>query len=901
MNYMVNERLLREGEENISVYHRMVDNINDRDVIRRNMSNLTNEKISCYVEEVGADVNKLLEKELSRTITNGKYMRVVYIINAVCSELVITINNRVIDYESIKSVEAYLFGHSETYELLERKVDGLLQDDYLEFGVPGAKGRELFDTEYTILVDGKELVNNEVSDLLIINSLVACLVRYNSNNTNVVLYNINESCISGGSYDLENNKFVLNESNNENMKYVLAVNVVELTEANANFTMYAAPKFPISIDIIKRNGAITSLRIASRSNVIARDVLSQFAQLFIHNINIIENLDGDIEKVNDSSIEQITFDFDFNALVNSGVSNPIIRFREIAKNNLNKVAVVYKDRELTYKEVDEESDALAKKLISLGVKKGDYVIASIAHDEKLIVLLIAILKANAIYVPVDPNYPVERLLFIVEDSKAKFVISDNDLEGKIDSKVLSYSKLVDVACESEVELVSEPLENGYIIYTSGTSGKPKGVLVPSKNIMALINATEDLYSINSNDVWTMFHSYSFDFSVWEMWGCLLTGGKLVVVPRETTRSHFEFINLLLENKVTILSQTPASFYALMKIDMEKKKPQLKAVRLVVFGGEELDTGKLKIWFQRYPTSKCKLANMYGITETTVHTTYRFVHCRESKSFAKSIGKALNGWEISIRNKKGERTLIGEPGEIWVAGEGVAVGYINRDELTQKKFAIAKNGKRYYKSGDLGRFRADGSIDYLGRIDNQVKIRGFRIELDEIRNVLQAINYIDEAVVNVIKADDVTHKQIVAYVKARGIHTYEETVSHLEKKLPVYMIPSKIIFVNEIPMTINGKVDFKYLEAHINDADKVTITTTSESNHDVCKQIWERVLGVGISDDDDFFAAGGNSLLAVELLSEMKRNIDSSIKLKDLYLNSTLRKMKSLLAERGVVC
>lgn len=899
MNRTVEERTIRKNEENTSVYYSYINEEDSINKLENKLSEISDDRISYYVEETKAELSIALAKELTRTITNGKLIRLVLIKNDFEAVLVISADNRYVEYDCLDQIKKYLFDEINLLNIVEKELENITQDAYLDFGVPDTQYGELYEKEYVIRLNGEDFESSCYDDEDIIKGIIASLLKYKSNNTNVVFHDSINSSNKYGYYNYESNSLLITDSKENDTKFVAFINCVDLNDNNSCFIKYVAPKYPLTINIIKQGDNISELILASRSGVIAKKVLQQFAEFFIRSTEFAKNNTIDSEKVNNIVTDDITFEFESNWNISSETINPIERFRNIVRNNESQIAIVYDQKQLTYKEVDEQSDIIARKLISIGVKKEDYVIVSIPHDERLVVLLVAILKANGFYVPVDPNYPEERLLFIAEDSKAKFIISDKEFDINLGTKIIGYNDLSNMKDVDTIALDDAPADNGYVIYTSGTTGNPKGVIVPAKNIMSLIEATEELYSLGKNDVWTMFHSYSFDFSVWEMWGCLLTGGKLIVVPRDVTKSHYDFINLLEKNKVTILSQTPASFYAVVKVDLEEKYSKLKAVRLVVFGGEALDTSELKMWFQRYPTAKCKLANMYGITETTVHSTYRYVHCREENVMSRSIGKPLDGWEISIRNKNGHRTLIGEPGEIWVAGEGVAIGYVNREELTKQKFVIADNGKRYYRSGDLGRYRADGNIDYLGRIDSQVKIRGYRIELDEIRNVLQSVSYINEAVVNVINGDDITHKQIVAYVKANGVHTYTETVAYLRKKLPEYMIPSKIIFVDTIPMTINGKVDYKYLESHINENKK--IIKEDISSQDTIKQIWEKILGVALSDDDDFFTVGGNSILAVELVSEMKRNIAGTLKLRDLYLNSTLRKMKRFLDEKGIAC
>ncbi|WP_143343260.1 AMP-binding protein, partial [Crossiella equi] len=262
----------------------------------------------------------------------------------------------------------------------------------------------------------------------------------------------------------------------------------------------------------------------------------------------------------------------------------------------------------------------------------------------------------------------------------------------------------------------------YVIYTSGSTGRPKGVVVPHRNVLALVAATRPEYALSTADVWTWFHSSAFDFSVWEIWGCLLTGGRLVVVPYFVSREPDRFAELLAAEGVTVLSQTPSAFTQLLTVDHHALSP-----RLVVFGGEPLDARVLLPWFDQHPGSR--VVNMFGITETTVHVTHQTLDRSLALAATRSVGPALPGWHLLVLDPEGRVQPPGVPGEICVGGAGVATGYLGQETLTAQRFRWNEHtGSRLYHSGDLGRLRPDGRLEHLGRIDSQVKLRGFRIEL-----------------------------------------------------------------------------------------------------------------------------------------------------------------------------
>ncbi|HTI26235.1 MAG TPA: amino acid adenylation domain-containing protein, partial [Kutzneria sp.] len=386
-------------------------------------------------------------------------------------------------------------------------------------------------------------------------------------------------------------------------------------------------------------------------------------------------------------------------------------FAAQVKATPNAVAVTSEGTSLSYADLNTRANRLAHKLIAAGAGPETFVALCLPRNADLVVAVLAVLKSGAAYLPIDPDYPQDRIARMVEDSGALLTLTSVDADDQP-----STDPVITVAPESPA----------YLIYTSGSTGVPKGVIVTHANVTRLFASTRDLFSFDGNDVWTLFHSYAFDFSVWELWGPLLHGGRLVVVPHAITRSPRDFLRLLVDERVTVLNQTPSAFYQLEPVDG-------LALRYVIFGGEALDARRLDAWW-----GKVELVNMYGITETTVHVTHRALEAAAGNT----IGTGLPDLRVYVLDADLNPVPPGVVGEMYVAGAGLARGYLNRPGLTASRF-IANPfsadslgpGTRMYRTGDLARWRTDGELEYFGRADHQVKIRGFRIELGEIEAAL----------------------------------------------------------------------------------------------------------------------------------------------------------------------
>ncbi|HEY9768034.1 MAG TPA: amino acid adenylation domain-containing protein [Coleofasciculaceae cyanobacterium] len=575
----------------------------------------------------------------------------------------------------------------------------------------------------------------------------------------------------------------------------------------------------------------------------------------------------------------------------------------------NAVAVVFEDRQLTYRELNNRANQLAHHLHSLGV--GPEVLVGICVERSLdtVIGLMGILKAGGAYVPLDPAYPQDRIAYSIADSQIAVLLTNEQHLANLpqtQARVVCLNRDWHIISSNSVENLSnqtEPSNLAYVIYTSGTTGKPKGVLIEHHNVCRLFTATQSWYNFSCTDVWTMFHSYAFDFSVWEFWGALLYGGRLVIVPYLVSRSPDSFYQLLLDEKVTVLNQTPSAFSQLIQIDERSNLNSRLNLRLVIFGGEALEIHSLKPWFERHGDRHAQLVNMYGITETTVHVTYRPLTMADTNQQSSVIGCPIRDLKIYLLDKYLQLVPIGTIGEMYVGGSGLARGYLNRPELTQERFISSPfdSSQKLYKTGDLARYSSDGEIEYLGRIDNQVKIRGFRIELGEIEAVLAQHPEILQSVV-IVREDTPGDKRLVAYVVGKsGLNlTVENLRKVLKQKLPDYMIPASFVQLEKFPLTINGKVDRRALpvpqQLLQNSAEYIVPRNESEKR---LVKIWQDVLGKDkISVTADFFDLGGHSLLAVSLLTQIETTFDTNISLGTFLSSPTIEGIANVLSQKS---
>ncbi|MEA2563045.1 MAG: hypothetical protein QOH06_4549 [Acidobacteriota bacterium] len=547
---------------------------------------------------------------------------------------------------------------------------------------------------------------------------------------------------------------------------------------------------------------------------------------------------------------------------------------------------------LTYRELDERANRLARHLLAAGVRTGDLVGLCFERSLDLIVALLATLKAGAGYLPLDPSYPVERLAFALEDSGVSVALTREAQAGVLPANLrivpLDREALaISARSPRRLDLPSDPELPAYVIYTSGSTGRPKGVVIPHGHVTRLFTATDPWFGFGPDDVWTLFHSYAFDFSVWEIWGALLYGGRLVIVPFWESRSPEAFYALLRDERVTVLNQTPSAFLQLLWAEesvLGEAAPDL-ALRRVIFGGEALDLSSLAPWFRRHGDERPLLVNMYGITETTVHVTYRPIREADLAAGRGSVvGVPIPDLTLHVVDPDLQLQPVGVPGEIVVGGEGVAQSYLGRPELTAQRFVpdpFGPAGARLYRSGDLARRLPDGDLEYLSRIDHQVKIRGFRIELGEIEAVLSRHPAVSQAIVLV--REDV----LVAWYVGEPV-IVSDLRAALGKELPDYMIPSWFVPLPSLPLTANGKVDRKALPAPDASRQGREFVAPEGPVQERLAGIWAEVLKLErIGARDNFFELGGHSLLATQVLSRMKKAFGVDLPLRTLFDSPTV--------------
>ncbi|AGC43404.1 non-ribosomal peptide synthetase [Myxococcus stipitatus DSM 14675] len=561
------------------------------------------------------------------------------------------------------------------------------------------------------------------------------------------------------------------------------------------------------------------------------------------------------------------------------------RFEAQVRQRPDAIAVVSEKERITYAELDRRANQLAHALRARGVERETLVGLCVERSAATVVGILGILKAGAAYVPLDPTYPADRLAYMVTDSQMPVAITQRHLAERLPTDGVSLLVLEDAAEDLARQPTTSPdvpiSEAGlaYVIYTSGSTGRPKGSLLPHGNVLRLFDATEAWFHFDASDVWTLFHSYAFDFSVWELWGALLYGGRLVVVPYLTSRSPDAFLQLLHDERVTVLNQTPAAFRQLIQAEerLESKSLPL-ALRSVIFGGEALEPATLVPWFQRHGDARPQLVNMYGITETTVHVTYRPMTAAEAAHTQQSpIGLAIPDLQLYVLDSRMEPVPIGVTGEIHVGGAGLARGYLGQSGLTAQRFVPHPfshvPGARLYRTGDLARFTPDGQLEYLGRIDDQVKIRGFRIELGEIQVVLSLHPAVREALV-LVREETPGARSLVAYL-ATGDHappSVADLRQFLLARLPDYMVPSAFVLMERFPLTANGKVDRKALPAPSRERAEPAryVAPRNDAEATLCA-IWSEVLGVPrVGIQDNFFALGGDSILSIRVLTLARR-------------------------------
>jgi amino acid adenylation domain-containing protein len=595
-------------------------------------------------------------------------------------------------------------------------------------------------------------------------------------------------------------------------------------------------------------------------------------------------------------------------------------FERVAAAKSEQIAVVCGEIRWTYGELNAKSNHLARRLRELGVRTDSFVAIYLDRSPEMLAAILGILKAGGAYLPVDFGYPKTRVLEMLEDARPVAIVTAAKLASELSKELSAMSISVVEMDGADALAVSSGSKNpprasadddlAYLMYTSGSTGKPKGVMVTHRNVIRLLEQTEAWFHFGTHDVWTMFHSIAFDFSVWEIWGPLLTGGRLVVVPFAVSRSPREFYELLSRERVTVLNQTPSAFFMLIQVEQDSV-PLPLSLRVVIFGGEALQYRKLAPWFQRHGDVTPQLVNMYGITETTVHVTYRPIAGAEAESVQESlIGMPIPDMQLYLLDEAKKRVPDGEVGELYVGGGGVARGYLNRPQLNAERFIpdpfAGAAGARLYRTGDLARIRPDGEIVYLGRNDSQVKINGFRIELGEVEAALAEVPGVQQSCV-VAQTDKTGTQRLAAYfVAAPGVELTARTLGEFFiARMPAHMRPSSYTALKELPLTVNGKLDAAALPTPSMGSSSVAVAERDsgpQSLSETEEQVSRVFLGVldlrGIGLDDNFFDCGGTSLLLISAHLRLQAHFEKLFPVTLMFECPTVRSLAKRLSSNG---
>jgi len=585
-------------------------------------------------------------------------------------------------------------------------------------------------------------------------------------------------------------------------------------------------------------------------------------------------------------------------------------FERHAAAQPDAVALVYGAERITYAALNARANTIAHALVERGVAPGDLVGICLEPSFDTIASMLGVLKAGAAYVPIDPAYPPERIAVLLLDARPRVTIAREEFRARLPLDADRIDLMLDTDGASIVArprtnpaLVVRPDAAAYVIYTSGSTGKPKGVVIEHHALARLFAVTASAFAFDASDVWTLFHSFTFDFSVWEIFGALVHGGRLVVVPYWLARDADAFHRLLCDQGVTVLNQTPSAFRQLIAADATGGR---LALRTIVFGGETLEPSLLLPWFERHGDVVPRLVNMYGITETTVHVTYRALDRAFAAGTASLIGRPLDDLQVDVLDRLMQPVPVGVVGELYVGGAGLAREYLNNPALTRERFVENPfaPGTRLYRSGDLARWTNDGELASIGRADQQVKVRGFRIELGEIEAALRSHPAVRDAVAVLGAAAAGPSAQIVAYTvldAAANVPAPAELREFLAGKLPEYMLPAAVIAIDALPLTRNGKLDRAALPTPVTvDDARTRRVAPRNATEERLARIWAEVLGreaVGVT--DNFFELGGDSIVGMQVLSRASA-AGLTFRLRDVHQHPTIAELARIATKGDVV-
>jgi surfactin family lipopeptide synthetase A len=660
-------------------------------------------------------------------------------------------------------------------------------------------------------------------------------------------------------------------------------------------------KFDLTWTIIERQ--TWEIVIEYRTDLFCESTMERMVNHFVH---LLEQVVSDssqtlaaLKLVTTQEQNQILHTFNASVPSNSDKTLDQLWSEQVEKYP-DKIAVVDGNKRWSYAEVERRANRLAYELRSYGVGRGMFVPLLLDRSAERVIAILAVLKAGGAYVPIEPSYPAERIAYLLADCHASLLLKQRAVPLTVGFTGIVID--VDDARFQQGE-TTLPLrlhtssDLAYLIYTSGSTGQPKGVMVEHRHVVRLWFNERSTFDYSTKDIWAQFHSYCFDVSVWEIFGALLHGGTLVILAKDILQDPSQMLALLRKEFVTILCQTPSAFVPLSLAEMNQPDATL-ALRQIIFAGEALAPVVLRAWRDKYPATK--LINMYGPTEITIYATYHEITDKDMEQNVSNIGRPLPTLRAYVLNQTRQLQPIGVAGELYISGKGVTRGYWNREKLTEERFLSDPwlPSERMYRTGDWVRWRPDGTLEYLGRIDNQVKVRGYRVELGEIETKLLASPIVQEAVVVARKVGD--SNALCAYVVLAKEEDMAALRDYLAQSLPEYMIPTYFMRMKSLPLNTSGKVDRLALPDPVQTkTNSSTYVAPRNEKEQLLATIWQQVLGreaVGIY--DNFFELGGDSIKAMQITARLQQQ-QQQIAMKEIFQYPTIAALAPMMQERNV--
>ncbi len=661
-------------------------------------------------------------------------------------------------------------------------------------------------------------------------------------------------------------------------------------EVNINtLTVFEQTNYDLNIIVMPDNEL--TIRYDFNAAIYDRELIELISKYFMSIVrDIMDNEDikvRDITMISKQEREKLLYDFNDTHSEYPKDKTLYQLFEEQVTNNPQQIAVKYEDKSLTYEQLNKRSNQLARVFRNNGVGVGKVVGLMVDRSLEMIVGILAILKTGGAYLPIDPSFPKGRAAYMLEDSNASLLVGYKEFMCELD-----YSgKTIDIREQSlyqgdgsNIGQVNSSDDLAYVMYTSGTTGKAKGILTTHYNIVRVVKKTNYI-EIKPEDKLLQLSNFAFDGSIFDIFGSLLNGASLLLLKEEEILEISKLAKIIQEEKITVFFVTTAMFNMIVTTKLEA----LKNVRKILFGGEQISVSHTAKALEYLGENK--IIHVYGPTETTVYASYYHINEVNEERETIPIGKPIANTRIYILDRDNNLQPIGAPGELCITGDGLAKGYLNRPELTAEKFIDNPFGEgKLYKTGDLARWLPGGNIEFLGRIDHQVKIRGFRIETGEIENQLLKHEEIKEAVV-VVKKEE-SGKSLVGYIVSEKELSVSALRKYLAKELPEYMIPAYFVALDKIPLTSNGKINRKALPEVDGKIDTgVEYLAPGNDIEEKLVKIWEEVLGIEkVGVNDNFFDLGGHSLLVIKIHAQIDKLYPNKVKITDLFSLTTIKEM-----------